>query len=139
MAPEQWPNARAFLRFHGRAIIPEYANRLAQFLARQHRSSRAINAEDLPNTVQAAPNVRIEARTGPTLSFSFFGPEDISTGWAKDPRVRQAVSMSYNRDDLMELGYNVQEASRGRPSQFENPWHNLLPAGDGLVDRSQGS
>jgi len=89
----------------------------------------AINAEDLPNTVKQLPNVRIEARTGPTLSFSFFGPEDISTGWAKDPRVRQAVSMSYNRDDLMELGYNVKKL-REAGLKVETPWHNLLPAGE---------
>ena len=110
------------------AIIPEYANRLAQFQA-GNTDATGINGEDLPNIVKQIANARIEARTGPTLSFTFFDPEGMANGVFKDPRVRQAISMSYNRDDLMELGYNVKKL-RDAGLKVETPWHNLVPAGE---------
>jgi peptide/nickel transport system substrate-binding protein len=110
------------------AIIPEYANRLAQFKAGNTDVS-GINGEDLPDLIKQIPNARIEARTGPTLSFTFFDPEGISTGVFKDPRVRQAISMSYDRNALMELGYNVKKL-RDAGLKVETKWHNLIPAGE---------
>ncbi|MBK8561576.1 ABC transporter substrate-binding protein [Candidatus Amarobacter glycogenicus] len=110
------------------SIIPEYANRLAQFLAGNTDSSD-VNADDLPSLIKQLPNARIEARTGPTLSFTFFDPEAIASGFAKDPRVRQAISMSYDRDALMELGYNVKKL-RDAGLKVETKWHNLVPAGE---------
>jgi peptide/nickel transport system substrate-binding protein len=110
------------------AIIPEYANRLAQFLAGQ-TYAEGINADDLPGVVNQVKGAVIEARTGPTLSFTYFGPEDVSNGWAKDPRVRQAISMGYDRAALMELGYNIKKLTDAG-LKVETKWHNLIPAGE---------
>ena len=110
------------------AIIPEYANRLAQFLA-GNLDLVDVNADDLPSVIKQISGARINGTTGPTLSFSYFDPEAISSGFAKDPRVRQAISMSLDRDSLMELGYNVKKL-RDAGIKVETPWHNLLPAGE---------
>jgi ABC-type transport system substrate-binding protein len=109
------------------SIIPEYANRLAQFLAGNIDGSD-INGLDLPNVVKQVSDVNVEGRAGPTLSFFFFDSNPESP-WNKDPRVRQAVSMSINRDDLTELGYNV-KALRDAGLTVETPYHNLIPAGE---------
>jgi len=109
------------------AVVPEYANRLAQFLAGNTDTSD-INGDDLPNVVKQISGARIEARTGPTLSFTYFDPNPDSP-WNKDPRVRQAVSMSYDRDALMELGYNVKKLTDAG-LKVETKWHNLVPAGE---------
>jgi peptide/nickel transport system substrate-binding protein len=109
------------------SIVPEYANRLAQFLAGNTDTSD-INGEDLPNVVKQLTGVRIESRTGPTLSFMFFD-SDPASPWNKDPRVRQAISMSLDRDGLMELGYNVKKL-RDAGLKVETKWHNLMPAGE---------
>jgi len=53
----------------------------------------------------------------------------MASGFAKDPRVRQAMSMSMDRDALMELGYNVKKL-RDAGIKVETPWHNLIPAGE---------
>ena len=108
------------------AIIPEYANRLAQFRAGNLDVSD-INPDDLPDTIKQIPNAKINATTGPTLSFSYFDPKPDSP-WNKDPRVRQAISMSLNRDDLLELGYNIKKL-RDAGVKVESNWHNLIPAG----------
>jgi peptide/nickel transport system substrate-binding protein len=109
------------------AIIPEYANRLAQFQAGSS-DAEGINGEDLPGIVKQLSGVIVEARTGPTLSFTFFDPDPASP-WNKDPRVRQAISMSYNRDLLMELGYNVKKLTEAG-LKVETKWHNVIPAGE---------
>ena len=122
------PDGAPFFDTVETSIIPEYANRLAQFLAGNSDTSD-INADDLPAMIKQLPTARIEARTGPTLSFTFFDPEALTTGFAKDPRVRQAISMSYDRDALMELGYNVKKL-RDAGLKVETKWHNVIPAGE---------
>ncbi len=109
------------------AIIPEYPNRLAQFQAGS-TDAEGINAEDLPALVKQITGAVIEARTGPTLSFTFFDPDPASP-WNKDPRVRQAISMSYDRALLMELGYNIKKLTEAG-LKVETKWHNLIPAGE---------
>ena len=121
------PDGAPFFDSVNVAIVPEYANRLAQFLAGNTDTSD-INGEDLPNVVKQLTGVRIEARTGPTLSFMFFD-SDPASPWNKDPRVRQAISMSLNRDDLMELGYNIKKL-KDAGLKVETKWHNLMPAGE---------
>ncbi len=108
-------------------IVPEYANRLAQFRAGNVDVSD-VNGLDLPDVVKDIGTDTIEGRAGPTLSFFFFD-SDPNSPWNKDVRIRQAVSMAINRDDLTELGYNV-KALRDAGIEVNTPWHNLLPAGE---------
>jgi len=128
---EKWhlgsPTGAPFFDSVETSIVPEYANRLAQFLA-GNTDTADINGDDLPNVVKQVTGARIEARTGPTLSFIFFDP-DPNAPYNKDPRIRQAISMSLDRDSLMELGYNVKKL-RDAGLQVETKWHNLIPAGE---------
>lgn len=121
------PHGAPFVDGVETSIIPEYANRLAQFLA-GNLDLCDINADDLSSVIKQVNGAKINGTTGPTLSFMFFSPDALGT-WAKDPRVRQAISMSLNRDDLMELGYNVKKLKEAG-IKVETPWHNLLPAGE---------
>jgi peptide/nickel transport system substrate-binding protein len=109
------------------SIIPEYANRLAQFLA-GNTDSFGANGDDLVTVKKEINGVQFEGRTGPTLSFLFFD-SDPASPWNKDPRVRQAISMALNRDDLMELGYNVKKL-REAGLDVKTPYHNIIPAGE---------
>ncbi len=109
------------------AIIPEYAQRLAQFRAGNTDIS-GLNANDLPDIYKQITGARIEARVGPTLSFFFFDA-DPNSPWVKDPRVRQAISMCIDRDAMTELAYNV-SFLEAAGIDVETPWHNLLPAGE---------
>ena len=109
------------------AIIPEYANRLAQFLAGNNDVSD-LNGDDLVSTKKQLPTVQFSGLTGPTLSFMFFD-SDPASPWSKDERVRQAISMSLNRDDLTELGYNVKKL-KAAGLDVRTPWHNIIPAGE---------
>ncbi len=109
------------------AIIPEYANRLAQYLAGNLDVSD-VNADDLSSVIKQVAGARIVGTSGPTLSFTFFD-SDPASPWNKDPRVRQAISMAYDRDVLMELGYNVKKL-RDAGIKVETNWHNLFPAGE---------
>ena len=121
------PDGAPFFDGVNLSIVPEYANRLAQFKAGNTDTSD-INGEDLPDIVKQIQGVRVEGRTGPTLSFMFFD-SDPNSPWNKDPRVRQAISMSLDRDALMELGYNVKKL-RDAGLKVETKWHNLIPAGE---------
>ena len=73
------------------------------------------------------PQAQLTSTVGPTLSFMFFDPDPTSP-W-KDPRVRQAVSMAINRDDLLELGYNLKKLKEAG-LDVQGPWHNIIPAGE---------
>ncbi len=109
------------------AIIPEYANRLAQFRA-GNLDITDVNPDDLPDTLKQISGAKINARSGPTLSFSFFD-DDPASPWNKDPRVRQAISMGYDRDSLLELGYNIKKL-RDAGLKVDSNWHNILPSGE---------
>jgi ABC-type transport system substrate-binding protein len=121
------PVQAALLRRRRAQHHPEYANRLAQFLA-GNTDGTDINGVDLPNVVKQINGANIEGRAGPTLSFFFFDA-DPNSPWNKDPRVRQAISMSIDRDALTELGYNV-KALKEAGLDVKTPWHNLIPAGE---------
>jgi peptide/nickel transport system substrate-binding protein len=111
------------------AIIPDYVNRLAQFQAGNTDSS-GLNAADLVTVKKALPDVQLEGRTGPTLSFTFFDA-DPSSPWngANGQKVRQAISMSYDRASLLELGYNI-KALKEAGLDVKEVWHNIIPAGE---------
>jgi peptide/nickel transport system substrate-binding protein len=111
------------------AIIPEYANRLAQFLAGQ-TDSEGINGEDLANVKKQIPQAQLEGRTGPTLSFIYFDT-DPSSPWngPQGQKVRQAVSMSLDRNALLEVGYNIKKLKEAG-LDVKTPWHNIIPAGE---------
>ena len=121
------PDGAPFFETVEVAIIPEYANRLAQFLAGNLDVSD-INSDDLPGLIKQISGARLNPTVGSTLSFTYFD-SDPASPWNKDPRVRQAISMSYDRDSLMELGYNVKKL-RDAGIKLETRWHNIIPVGE---------
>ena len=108
------------------SIIPEYANRLAQFLAGNIDVSD-LNGDDLVGVKKQIPTVKLDGNNLGSLSFLYFD-NDPASPWIKDERVRQAISMSLNRDDLTELGYNVKKL-REAGLDVKTPYHNIIPAG----------
>jgi peptide/nickel transport system substrate-binding protein len=108
------------------SIIPEYANRLAQFQA-GNTDAEGITAEDLVSVKNALPNVQLYGEVSQLLSFLFMDSNPDSP-WNKDPRVRQAISMSLDRDGVLDLQYNVKKLKEAGLAVSER-WNNLIPAG----------
>jgi peptide/nickel transport system substrate-binding protein len=108
------------------AIIPEYANRIAQFQA-GNTEVEGITAEDIINIKKSMPGINLYGEVSQLLSFLFFDPDPASP-WAKDPRVKQAVSMAIDRAGIMDLGYNVAKL-KAEGLDVSERWNNLIPAG----------
>ena len=107
------------------SIIPEYANRLAQFLA-GNLDAEGINANDLVQVRDTVAGVQFLGVIPQLLSFIYFDPKPDSP-W-RDRRFRQAVSMALDRDALTDIGYNV-KALRDAGFDVGAPWNNIIPAG----------
>ena len=108
------------------AIITEYANRKAQYLA-GNTDSTGLTAEDLIDIKGQLPKATISGALQPLLSFFYFD-SDPASPWQKDPRVRLAISMALDRDGLTELGYNIKKLKAGG-IDVSILWNNLIPAG----------
>jgi ABC-type transport system substrate-binding protein len=107
------------------AIIPEYANRKAQFLA-GNLDVTDVNAEDLVDVKNQVKNVNLYGELPRLLSFFYFDADPASP--VADPRVRQAISMSIDRDALTDLGYNVTKL-KAAGLAVKTGWNNVIPAG----------
>jgi peptide/nickel transport system substrate-binding protein len=107
-------------------IIPEYANRVAQFRA-GNTEAAGITAEDIVGLKKDMPNIQLYGEVSQLLSFIYFDPDPASP-WAKDPRVKQAVSMALDRDGILDLGYNVKKL-KAEGLDVSERWNNLIPAG----------
>ncbi|MDA1147815.1 MAG: ABC transporter substrate-binding protein, partial [Chloroflexi bacterium] len=112
-----------------RPIIPEYANRLAQFLA-GNLSQIDVNSEDILSLRADHPEFQWLGQVSQLQSIFYW--DNILTTDAPygDERFRQAVSMSLDRDGLTDLGYNTFALSdAGLPASTS--WNNIIPAGWG--------
>ena len=103
---------RTVLRFRQRLDRPGYDNRLAHS-SPQHRYQRHQRRRPPERVVEAAHRRahRIPHRPDAQLHVLRFGP-GLSRN--KDPRVRQAISMSLDRDALMSSA-TTHQAARCRP------------------------
>ncbi|MEP7214678.1 MAG: ABC transporter substrate-binding protein, partial [Anaerolineaceae bacterium] len=107
------------------SIIPEYANRKAQFLA-GNLDVTDINAEDLVSTRDQVKGVQLYGELPRLLSFFYFDADPASP--VADPRVRKAISMCLDRDALTDLGYNIKKL-KAAGLDVKSGWNNLMPAG----------
>ena len=127
--PNYFIKGRPFLDEFVRPIIPEYANRRAQFLARNLDIFDPTN-EDAPRVRREAPEVQFAA-TSPSTSLHFYSFESVQPGSPspfKDERVRRALSLAMDRDGLNASVYGGDEIkAAGLP--FTYRWHGILPAG----------
>ncbi|MCK9486485.1 MAG: ABC transporter substrate-binding protein [Dehalococcoidia bacterium] len=112
------------------AIIPEYANSLAQFRAGNLHYA-GITAEDVIELRGEDPDIQWRGLLPALLSFIYFSPAEQSPDavW-QDDRFRKAVSMMTDRDALTELGYNVR-ALQDAGLDVSIQWNNVIPAGWG--------
>ena len=111
-------------------IISEYAARLSQFKAGAIIEGVEIPAEDILLTLQDQPELKIYSTGFPdTMSIITFGhgyqdgPQPL-----RDERVRQAFSMSIDRDLFLDIGSDA-EKLRANGLPVENRWHTMLSAG----------
>ena len=108
------------------AIIPEYANQLAQYKA-GNLDTVGIRAEDLVDMKKALPNATLYGEVSQLLSFLFFDGDPASP-WSKDERVRQAISMALDRDAITDLGYNITKL-KAAGLDVKTGWNNIIPFG----------
>ncbi len=111
------------------AIIPEYANRLAQFLA-GNLSELAINANDVIGLRNDDPDLQWLGQVSQLQSIFYWDNVTSTTAEYGDDRFRKAVSMALDRDGLTDLGYNTFALrDAGLPANLG--WNNIIPAGWG--------
>ncbi len=129
--PEYWDEPKPFVDGLDLNIIPEYANRLAQFRA-GNTHLEGITAEDVLELRSENEDVQWRGLLPALLSFIYFSSEEMDpqAPW-RDDRFRKAVSMTQDRDTLTELGYNVREL-QDAGLDVSILWNNLIPAGWGV-------
>ena len=110
------------------AIIPEYANRLAQFLA-GNLDLVDVNADDLPSVIKQVSGAKIKRHHRPNARVSASSIRKPQPPGS--PRTRASARPSRcasTADALTELGYNVNKLRAGG-IKVKTPWNNLVPAG----------
>lgn len=116
-------------------IIPEYGTRLTQFQG-GNLDALGINANDLINVQQQMPDARFEGNFRVLMSFLYMnGPSQAGVlapdSPFRDPRVRRALSMAVDRDDMSSVVYNVEEL-QDAGFEAEIRWNAcFMPAGMG--------
>lgn len=112
-----------------RPIIPEYANRLAQFLA-GNLDILGINSNDVLDLRGSNEDLQWLGQVSQQLSLFFWSNTQTTDGIWNDDRFRQAISMCLDRDGLTDLGYNTYALiDAGLPSN--TGWNNIIPVGWG--------
>lgn len=111
-----------------RIIIPEQAQYLAQFIAKKIDEYAPTNEEVIQVKSQAPEALLGTVPIGVGFGMIYFSGQEPDSPF-KDPRVRRAVSMALDRDNLIDSFGNVQAIKKaGLPIQ--TAWHNLpVPAG----------
>ncbi len=108
------------------AVVPTYANRIAQFLA-GNTDGEGPTPDDLIEIKKKVKDVVVTGALTTTQSWIYFDPQPGSP-WAKDDRVRQAVSMALDRNELTDLIYSVKKL-RAAGLDVPLPWNSVIPAG----------
>jgi ABC-type transport system substrate-binding protein len=92
-------------------IVQEYAERLSQFKAGNVHyaiSTNTLRAEDTLTIKHDEPRILLyESDFASTTQVWTFGHLPIGQNKFQDERVRQAISMSWDRDLFIEAKYNV--------------------------------
>jgi ABC-type transport system substrate-binding protein len=125
--PNYWIKDQPVLEGFDQPIIPEYAQRHAQFLAGKVWSAGGTNQQDLLSTVDELPYLNIFQGDWPRGNWQiYFGLRPDSP--FRDERVRRAVSSVIDRDLITETFYGLEDLSEaGWPVQMRT--HSLGVAG----------
>jgi len=110
-------------------IVPEYATAIAAFRTGQI-FTYPVRAEELLGVKRDVPDLSMY-QSGITVPQAtlFFGYKNTPKGMFRDKRLRQAYSMSIDRDLFAETWYNVSSfTSQGLP--VEVAWSSAVPANE---------
>ncbi len=124
--PNWWNTGFPLLDSINNAIIPDYPTRLAQFLAGNTDAEGPV-ADDLVVVKNQIKDVQFYGSLAQLDNWIYFDP-DPNSPWAKDERVRQAISMAQDRDALTDLAYNIKKL-KAAGLDVSGPWNNIIPAG----------
>jgi ABC-type transport system substrate-binding protein len=132
--PEYYFTDRPYIDTIEAPYVSEYAQRLAQFRSGGIYAGAVISQDDILPTKQDLDGVNLYAER-PT---SFAPGQVVYFGWLpteknkpfKDERVRQALSMSYDRDLFIDTFYNV-EKFRAEGLPLETYWNSSIGPGAG--------
>jgi peptide/nickel transport system substrate-binding protein len=132
--PDFWDKDWALVDQIDLPIVPEYANALAQFKAGNiyymgsHPGSSQVTQEDILSVKRERPDITVYEADLRVLGFP------MNFGWLPvngvshfmDERVRQAVSMSWDRDLYLDVFHNVAAFQKdGLP--VKGVWNTALP------------
>ena len=122
--PGWWNTKYPFVDGWEMPIIPEYAQSLAQFKAGAVYHHAAIRQEDLLPTKKDVPElVMVQTDADGLSTMTGFGWQDGPNSPFRDERVRQAYSMSLDRDLFIDTFANVSKfRSEGLP--IDAFWNN---------------
>lgn len=92
------------------AVIPDYTARLTQFLAGEVDEMRNIDGIDLSRAGDQYPDLQLFIGMAelPNSVLTFPEAQTTDQPWG-DPRVRKAVSMCLERDQMLDAAYNLEE------------------------------
>jgi ABC-type transport system substrate-binding protein len=111
-APDHWDPTTPYFDELNFALIPEYSARLAQ-LKNGTLLTMVVPPPDMLQTIKETPAIKmftdIAARNSPGQGNRAFGWWDINGQRSPffDERVRQALSMSVDRDEMINAFFNV--------------------------------
>lgn len=110
------------------SIIPEVANRLAQF---QAGSLHAVDVspDNVISLNEQMPHAQMIGEVT-QLNCYLIADSDPNSPWNNDDRIRIAISKAFDRETLLDFGYNVSNL-KAAGLEVSEKWNNLIPAGNG--------
>ncbi|MPZ99945.1 MAG: hypothetical protein GEU80_11555 [Dehalococcoidia bacterium] len=128
--PEFYMEGQPYLDGVDLAIVPEYANRLAQFQA-HNTHGFGVSGDDVLTLRDQHEGAQWFSLQPIGQSQVFFSPADMDPDapW-RDDRFRRAISMGLDRDALTDVAYNS-NALRDAGFDVAGTWNNIVPAGFG--------
>ncbi|HLF77979.1 MAG TPA: ABC transporter substrate-binding protein [Dehalococcoidia bacterium] len=132
--PDYWEKDRPFVDKVEAPIVSEYAQQMAQFRAGNIYVWTTVRQEDVVSTKRDVPAVKM-FQAAPT---GFSPGSTVYFGWQptnankpfKDERVRQALSMSWDRDLFIDTFSNVSKfTEQGLPAAAL--WNTVMAPGAG--------
>lgn len=124
--PHYYDKEHPYIEQIERPIIPEYANALAQFrtgnLLDMTNDARKIKAEDILPTKRDIPALNMyQLDPEGSVRFIRFGWNPTQKAVFRDERVRQAFSMSWDRDQFLDLQGNITKY-KAEGLEVESKW-----------------
>ncbi len=114
-----WRAGKPYIDRWSLPVIPEYANRTAQFITGNIHVFTPNQADVLQMRKDATGAVLQRADLAGGLTVSYFGFKDLETAPWKDERVRQAISMVIDRKARFEYFANATDfATAGIPKEM---------------------